>query len=386
MGLDQAIVTKSAIRDIVRVTEKSPLYIEDLMRLVAVMSISDAVRVWAERRGDEARKYALGREFEMLSPAAKQVLLAACLSNGPTSFPELVAVTGLDDDAVSSALAELQRLFLVPKPRLIEGEQRFETNVNTRTLVIQLLSGSDMFRRVETAHKAVTGGLPRVGRGDVAAIIRQAVLHVRNREREKAESLLLNGLERHPNDRDLLGVLGWVYKYWEPRRITDAREHFIRASQLKSTSYEMYRHWAQMETQENEWTRAADAAERGLKMLSDSARLLYLAGYSRGRLGKDLMAGLHIARGQRELVQAQAWLEKALLTAEGEDSEDVSLRGDTFRALVLNSEALGDKVGVQKYLERWLSEFPDAATADFEARRLSSKFSLTLNRRTSGEG
>jgi tetratricopeptide (TPR) repeat protein len=374
MGLDPATLTRPVTRDVLRVTERSPLYIEDLMRLLLVMPPNEAVRVWAEKSGDEARKYALGRELEMLSADAKLVLLAACVSGGPSSFPELVAVTGLREDGVTNALIELQRLFLVPKPRLIEGEQRFEANVNTRALVNRLFAGSDIFRRVEAAQKAVSGKLPKVGRGDVAAIVRQAVLHVRNRERERAEELLVRGLERYPNDRDLLGVLGWVYRYWEPRRLTDARECFRRSAQLKSGNEEMYCHWGRMEINEGEWTRAAEAAERGLKILTDSQRLLYIAGYSRSRLGKELKAGLHTARGNRELIQAQAHLERAVEVFEGTEPPDHSLKVDIYRALVLNCESAGNMRGMWAFLKQWLAEYPNDDSAQFEDRRLRAKF------------
>jgi len=374
MGLDPATLSRGVTREILRVTEKSPLYIEDLMRLFAVMPPTEAIRVWEEKGGDEARKYALGRELEMLSPDAQLVLLAACISGGTSSFPELVAVTGLREDAVSNSLVELQKLFLVPKPRLIEGEQRFDANVNTRALVNRIFSGSDMFRRVEAAQKAVSGKLPKVGRGDVAAIVRQAVLHVRNRERERAEELLLRGLERYPNDRDLLGVLGWVYRFWEPRRLTDARECFRRSGQLKSASEDMYYHWARMELSEGEWTRAAEAAERGVKMLPDSQRLLYLAGYARSRLGKELKTGLHTDRGNRELIQAQGSLERALQIFEGTEPADQSLKGDIYRAIVLNCESAGNVKGMWKYLSQWLVEYGGDDSARFEDHRLRAKF------------
>jgi hypothetical protein len=374
VGIDEALLSRSVRRDIIRVTESSPLYIEDLMRLFAVMPPQEAVRAWSEKGGDEARKYALGRELEMLSQDAKHVLLAACTSGGPSSFPELVAVTGLGEDRVSNALAELQRLFLVPKPRLIEGEQRFEANVNTRALVKRVFAGSDMYRRVDAAHKALSGDLPKFGRGDVAAIVRQAVLHVRNREREKAEGLLLRGLERFPNDRDLLGVLGWVYRFWEPRRVAEAREHFRRASQLKSSNEEMYRHWALMELHEGEWTRVAEAAERGLKVLPDRQWLLYLAGYGRSRLGKELKTGLHTDRGTRELMQAQSWLERALEVSSADESVGTPLKSDIYRALVLNCESLGDVDRMRTFLSKWLKEHADEESAQFEARRLQAKF------------
>ena len=265
MGLDSAALTERLLADVVRVSEASPLYIEDLMRLFAVMPPSDAVRMWAEKGGDEARKYALGREFELLSANAKHVLLAACIGSGPISFAELTAVTGLREGQLVAALAELQRLFLVPKPRVIEGEQRFEVNFNTRALVRRELESSDLYRRVEAAHRAVSGTLPNVGRGAVAAIVRQAVLHVRNKELARAEELLLQGLEKYPHHVDLIGVLGWVYKSWQPRRVTDARERFIRAFQLNSPEERMYRHWFNLEIQEGEWTKAIEAAECGLQ-------------------------------------------------------------------------------------------------------------------------
>jgi hypothetical protein len=247
MGLDQNLLTKAHIREIIKVTEASPLYIEDLMRLLAVVPPQEAVRVWRDKKGDDARQYALGRELELLSNQARHVLLAACIRPGAVSFPELEALTGLSGDQISGALGELQRLFLVPKPRLIEGEQRFEVNVNTRTLVRKVLRATDLYRRVEAAHDAVSGSLPKVGRGEVASIIRQAVFLVRNREKPAAEQLLQTALEKYINNPELIGFLAWVYKAWDPPRVTDAREKFKRAWQLKCANEAMYKHWSQME-------------------------------------------------------------------------------------------------------------------------------------------
>jgi hypothetical protein len=56
---------------------------------------------------------------------------------------------------------------------------------------------------------------------------------VRNHEQPKAEQLLLAALEKRVNDPDLMGFLGWVYKAWEPPRITDAREKFKRCRSPK---------------------------------------------------------------------------------------------------------------------------------------------------------
>jgi hypothetical protein len=375
IGLDSRVFTKDVVREIIRVTEASPLYIGDLLRLLTIMPPEAAARMWQEKGGDEARKYALGRELDMLSSDAQQVLVAACVAPGPVSFPEIEAVTSLGETDVVGALGELQRLFLVPKPRLIEGEQRFEANVNTRMLVRAVLGLSDLYRRVETAHKTIAGRLPRVGRGDVFAIIRQAILHVRNHETGKAEALLLRALEKFPNDSDLHGVLGFVYKCWTPRRTTDARDRFRRAWQLRSPEEQMYRHWSRMEIGEGEWSKAAEAAERGLKFIHESRALLYLAGYARSRLGKEFKAGLH-EKAEQELRRAQGLLIRALNAQETPGAFEPSLTNDIYRALVLNLEALGDVQALPDFFDRWFDSCPNSPDARTESDRISRKMGL----------
>jgi hypothetical protein len=132
-----------------------------------------------------------------------------------------------------------------------------------------------------------------------------------------------------------------------------------------------------MESQEGEWTRAAEAAERGLKMLPENQRLLFLAGYSRSRLGRELKTGLHTDRGNRELAQARVWLEKAIEAAGSGDIGDRSVRSDIYRALVLNCESAGDVKRMKSYFEKWSSEYPEDDAVRFEGRRLQAKLGPT---------
>src|SRR5437762_7975463 len=225
----------------------------------------------------------------MISDAARSVLAAACYKNGPTTFLELQAATGLSDENMSEGLRHLQRLFLVPKPNLIEGEQRYNVNVNTRTLVRKVFGGTELWRRTEGAFKAIAGELPRgLTRGEIGAYIRQALFLSRNKECDKAEELLQTALKKFPSDPDLTAFLGGVYKGWLPPRITDAREMYRRAWQLRCANENAYRHWAQMEIDEEEWTKAYEAAENGLKILGPTRRLLYLSGYARSRYAREL--------------------------------------------------------------------------------------------------
>ena len=378
LDLDPLVLTKPLMNEIIKVSEASPLYIEDILRLMAVIPAQEAVRVWKEKAGDEARAYALGRELELLSRKASEVLVAASVSPIPISYAELEAVTGLSGETLMGALGELQRLFLVPKPRLIQGEQRFEVNLNTRSLVQKFLGSSDLFRRAEAAHKAVSGGLPNVRNAEVGAIIRQAVFLVKNRDHKQAEQLLTKASEKYVNNPELLGMLGWVYKAWDPPRLTDAREKFMRAWQLNSHAEDMYKHWSRMEADQHEWTKAAEAAEKGIKLLGDRPQLLYAAGHARSRLGRELRMGLHHERAAAELNKAETLLGRALRMPDSLEIGERTLNSDIYRAIVLNCELRGDTKRMAEYFERWLSEHPDDDNAHSEWARLQPKFGLVI--------
>jgi tetratricopeptide (TPR) repeat protein len=377
MELDCRLLTDIVVSEMIRITEASPLYLGDLVRLFAVVPPKEAISLWREKAGAEARQYALGRELEQLQISAKEVLMAACISDGPVSFPELESVTGLGEEQLRINLKDLQRLFLVPKPQLIQGEQRFDVNVNTKILVRQLLGSSDRYKKVEAAYKAVTKQLPvRIGRGEVGAIIRQATFLVRNHEQAKAEKLLQQGLEKYLNDPDLLGFLGFVYKAWEPPRPTDARLAFKRASQLKCDKAEMYKHWVRMEMEEHEWTKAAEASEAGLKHARDSRQLLFQAGYARSRLARELWARLVRDKAEAEARKSQELLLRALKSPEDLETHERRMNADIYRALVLNCEILRDGDGLSEYFCRWVGEHPDDRYTEFEWQRLSTRFQL----------
>ena len=82
-----------------------------------------------------------------MSRRARDILLASCVVKGSVSFSELANIVGVGDEDVSAALQDLQRLFLVPAPKFVEGEQRFSLNINTRAFGARGLRSD---RRMET--------------------------------------------------------------------------------------------------------------------------------------------------------------------------------------------------------------------------------------------
>jgi hypothetical protein len=373
LNIDASRVRRYA-KEIIQTTEGSPLYIEDLLRLAAVLSPEEAIGAWKEKAGEEARRYALQREVELLTPRAREALLAACVISGPASLIEIRGITGSRPDQLVPALGELQGLFLIPKPVLIEGEERYQINANTRLLINELFGSTDQWRRLDNARRSLKGELPTAGSKQVQGLIRQAVLMVRQHEQGNAEALLKGALVKYPNDANLLAFLGFVYKASEPPRVADARETFRRASELKCSNVEMYKHWTRMESEQREWTRAAEAAERGLKWQADNRELLYAAGYARSRLARELAGGQHHERARQESENAHRLLERALKSPEALEVGERRLSSDLYRALALNCDALEDAAGVYRYLDLWLTEHPDDGIARSEYSRLSEKY------------
>ena len=377
-SIDRQLFNSELVHRVLDVTEGSPLYMEDLIRLMAVLPAREAIAAWESHKGQNAREYALGREMDMLSREARHVLIAACLYDSAVSYEELRAVTGYMDPALSDSLAQLQGLFLVPKPTIVEGEARFDINANVRTLVREVERRTDLYKAAEAAYRSVRGTLPRVGRGEIAGIIRQAVLLLKNAEEEQAERLLTRALELHPNDPDLIGVLGMVYRRMHPSRNTDARDCFLRSHQLNSRSDEMYKHWAKMELELREWTKSAEAAEHGLRKRPQSKQLHYLAGLARSRLGQDMLSRVQQDSAVAEFRRALDHMDCAL-KCRSATQDDSNLDAAIYRGIVINAFFLNEQRRLIDTFSIWFKEYPNDANAASEWQRISAKFGLSVS-------
>lgn len=89
------------------------------------MGVSDAIRRWEQNRGSKVRELALSRELELLTPGARQIVLACALAEGPVSSSELRVIAGVPDEDVVDALSELRLRYLVPEPSLIGEAPRY---------------------------------------------------------------------------------------------------------------------------------------------------------------------------------------------------------------------------------------------------------------------
>ncbi len=375
--LDPTCCPPELAKQILEATDGSPLYMDDLMRLGRILPLANALGVWKEKKGDEARKYALQRELEKLSSDARRVLIAASINEEPVSFAELVAVLSFSEERVFDALAELQTLFLVPKPRLVEGEQRFALNANTRKLVQLVEGSSDLYQRIKVASKALAGEVPEVGRGVVSTLLRQAYLLTNSGKLPDAESLLLSALVKYPHTPDLEGFLGFVYKRWD--RYTDATKHFEEAHKLKSKNRETYRHWVKMEMALHEWTRAIAVADKALKLIPDFYEMKALRAECKVRSGTDLNRRLQKEKAFKLWDECAAELKVSFKDPDKLAQGEREISAAMYKTLIICLDCLGNHKDLKEWHTRWQKEHPDDPFVSRQREYIETKRGLTLD-------
>lgn len=363
--------TPQIIRDIARQTDGSPLYMDDLMRLAKIVDVQNAIRIWSEKEGDEARKYALQRETEKLSGDARKILVAAAVTDEPISFAELQDILGMSEDRLLVSLKELQTLFLFPKAPAVKGEQRYQLNLNTKKLVRFVEGSSEFYARIDKQSKAVAGKLPLIGHGVVAQLIRQALLRFNAGQNAEAESILLAAIEKYPNAPDLYGVLGFIYK--RIGRIADARAKFEASHKFKSKNPEMYLHWLKMEIAREEWTRALDVANKALFAVPSAYEIVERKVSTLRQAGFELHRGMHWEKAVQMWTDAVEEVKKSIRTPETLPAGARTLNSSMYYSIVVCLDMLNRLEERNEWLERWEKEHGDDPQVALEKEFLIRK-------------
>jgi hypothetical protein len=353
-GLRRELFTADVIRSIREACDGSPLYIDDLMRLATIVDPRKAAVIWSEKRGDEARKYALQRELEKLTADAKSVLMAAVVSDQAPSFAELQAVLGFSDDRLLSGLTDLRTLFLLPETSVVEGEQRYHINLNTKRLILSLEVETDLFQRLRLKSKALAGTLPPVRHDTIGQLIRQALLFTKGGNFGLGEDLLLKSIEKYPNAADLYGFLGYLYK--SVNRITDARTQFSQAAKLKSKNEDTYLHWVKMEMAVREYNNAVRAATAGLLYLPDSFRLRHLWVEAKYRVAQDHFQRLQSEKAERIWREIVEEIETVIKPGRSLRGDEAEINSALLKRLVICLEHLNEIDELNKRFLQWSSE------------------------------
>ena len=356
---------------IVEATDGSPLYIEDLLRLTQTgLEIERALGLWKEKRGLEARKYAIQREFDQLDEDARFVLLALSV-NGPCNYSVLAAGLDWGDDRLVSALQQLRKMFLMPATG--KDGSTLALGQNTQALVREVYSGSEAYRRVERNVKSIAGKL-RTSVSEnklVEQTLRQARFLSHKHNHEEAERIILEAIASFPGRSDIHANLAWSQR--RKKDFASARMNFQRAHDLGNCNADAYWHWSEMEALNNEWGASATAAEQGLKRFPHDQGLLFRNGYALHRLGKELLAEGDEDSGRKLALRADRQLRQAL---KGEDDIDrnYTLTHQIYRALVLNHEGLNDMASLTATFAEWSRACPEDEVCKSEMKRIRQKY------------
>ncbi len=383
-GLDDQQFTPQVISELVKVTDGSPLYMDDLLRLTRIVDVKKALSTWAERRGDEARKYALQREMERLSQDGKKILVAAAVTDGPISYAELESILEMSEDRLLSALSELQTLFLFPKPKVIEAEQRFDINLNTKKLVRLVEGQSDFYARIERASKMLRGQMPEVAPGMVGALIRQAQLRLNANRYQESEQILLEALEKYPQAPDLHSFLGYVYK--RMGRLADARAQFEAAAKLKSSRRDMYLQWVGMEIGEKEWSRAISVADRAIKVFPDFYEMMERKIFAKKQAGFDFHRGMHREKAEKMWREAAEDAKAYIKSPEALSGGEREISAAIYCAAVICLDMLGETRERNRWLEDWEAEHPGDPQVERQRQILIQKHGSFLIPAPRGRG
>jgi len=369
--LERASFSGSVIKKIAACTDGSPLYMDDLLRLAKIIDVNQALSIWTEKGGDEARKYALQREIEKLSLDGRKVLVAAAVQEEPISFAELNNILEFSEERLLSALIELQTLFLFTKAPAVEGEQRFQINLNTKKLVRLVEGPNEFYTRIENRSKALAGRLPTVQHGLVASLIRQGMLRFSAGQHGEAETILLGAIEKYPNAADLHGVLGYMYR--RMGRFADATTHFEAACKLKSKNPEAYLHWIKMEISEKEWSKAINVADRALKLVPNAYEIVERKVYALRQAGFKLHRGLHSEKAVKMWIEAVEEIDRSMKSPETLASGARQLNASMYYTMVVCLDMLNRFGERNRWLERWEREHPDDPTVAVEKEFLIKK-------------
>lgn len=337
--------------EILEVTDGTPLFIEDLIRLIrSGVSTKKAIEAWRERDGDAAREYALRREFEALSAEAQRALLAFALHPGPTATREVAIAAAVSEQEMIRAISELQGLFLVVPDSSTGEEILFSVPSNTRSLALRAFGDRDEVRRIDAAWKGLAGtGFSSYRNRAVTNHVRTAVLlSKQGRCAEAEEYVKTQALAQYPEDSDLLGILGYIYRRWtqgstSAPRLADARDCFQRAAQLQCRNENMYKEWVDLELDEREWTAALAAIDTGLSHRPNSTRLQFMKGYTLCRLAHELKSADIVDRAMEKSEEADRVLADALIDPElWRGLDDRRINGRIRQSRVLNFERMID--------------------------------------------
>lgn len=207
-------LTKKERSKLYLASDGSPVFTESILRLIKRGERpTKAIDMWQNEAGETVRSAVLRREIEQLSPEARRVLYGLALVD-TASLTELRQITQYQENVLQNCLDQLESLFLVQAPRIIESERRFRTPISTARLILNLKN--QLIDRKDDIEKRVALLEEKGGKrtDQVGNAIRQTLAMLRENNYSDAHSTVdaLIGDNRAEANPDLLLLKGRIYK------------------------------------------------------------------------------------------------------------------------------------------------------------------------------
>lgn len=261
---------KGAVDSLVKATDGSPLLTDSILRLVRRgTNFYKAIADWKGAAGEDARKAVLQKEIEQLTAEARRVLLAIAFF-GECSLAEIKTVVGLADIRLQNSLDELQSLFLVDAPKIIESQPRFEINVTAASLVIgQKESLAHDFARIEGGVRAARNSARKeAGQGnnpEVGKAISQALALSKGGDLGAAIETIEAALIRQKRHPDLLVARAHFRMSQVPRSLDEIRKDLRLAYDEGGRKERLFELWYQAERLAEYGQGLIEVAEKALR-------------------------------------------------------------------------------------------------------------------------
>ncbi|MDH2434100.1 NB-ARC domain-containing protein [Pokkaliibacter sp. MBI-7] len=303
-------------------SDGSPLLSASILRIYKQgVELSIAIKDWRGQAGEDARAAALKREIQSLSTEAKRVLLAIYYLRN-CSFTEIKQAAGVEKTKLFDHIEELQSLFLVNEPKIIDEEERFSLS-NTTSLIIGSMTSDLAFdhKKLLTTAKSMREKPVEKKSGNrrkIGIAINQAMALIKEGLYQKALETVDAELKHLKDNPDLLLMKARCLLSFEKPNKGEAEELLRRAisqGQEKEIAYEL---WFKAEEDSNSANGIIEVSEKALA-LTDSNKNRWNERIAKGYILRSKLRDTHSAI--RDLNDANNHLTKTLENLSGVDKE-----------------------------------------------------------------
>ncbi|MEF9388461.1 ATP-binding protein [Ralstonia solanacearum species complex bacterium KE056] len=250
------------VRDLQVSSGGSPLWTDSILRLMKQgYQFPQALKEWVGKPGEDARAAALRKELEALSVGAKRILYAASVLQD-CSRTELLEITKVGKIEFDESITELQTLFLVDAPKIIENEPRFSVAESTAIAVRESADDlvADHKRLLWAAReftKKVAAASGTNARKKIGFVVKQAIALISANRNDDAIKTVEAALKAMPDHPDLLMLKGRCLREASPSEAVIALNAAFKRGQRKPLLFDM---WYQALSSQGQFAAAVDVA------------------------------------------------------------------------------------------------------------------------------